>query len=107
MSFEIWYDCVSNRCHEPIISERHSSMAKSKQMYIEQKTDGVRFLDDRGPAVVGEVVFSRTFKTIRFQERIFERIRGGGIYGNYRCLQDGNEYWISGVKKRGTNRLVF
>lgn len=78
---------------------------KSRVMYIEQKTDGARSLQDQGPAVIGEVTFSRTGRTIYFGGKTFERLRKGGIYGNYACLEDGNEYWISGVKKDGTNRL--
>ena len=76
-------------------------------MYIEQKTDGVRQLQHHGPAQVGEVTFSRSGKTIYFEGKTFNRIKGGGVYGNYLCVEDGNEYWISGVKKRGTNRHVF
>ncbi len=73
-------------------------------MYIEQKNDGARSLDGRGPAEIGEVTFSKTGKTIYYKGKTFQRIKGGGVFGNYVCLEDGNEYWISGVKKRGSNR---
>lgn len=73
-------------------------------MYVEQKTKGNRSLSHRGPAEIGEVTFSKTGMTVYFQGKTFHRIKGGGIYGNYRCAEDGNEYWISGVKKRGSNR---
>jgi hypothetical protein len=73
-------------------------------MYIEQKTDKKASLQDRGPAVVAEVKFSKTGQTIYYGDKRFQRIKGGGISGNYWCLEDGNEYWISGVKKSGTNR---
>jgi hypothetical protein len=73
-------------------------------MYIEQKTDGRVNLHHRGSAVIGEVTFSKTGKSIYFKGKTFERIKGGGVIGNYRCIEDGNEYWISGVKKRYTNR---
>jgi hypothetical protein len=75
-----------------------------RTLYIEQKTDGNRTLDDRGPAWIAEVTYSGSGRTVRWAGRSFERIRGGGIDGNYRCLEDGNEYWITGVKKRGSNR---
>lgn len=78
---------------------------KSRKMYIEQKTDGNRPLDDQGPAVIAEVTFSRTGRTIYCQSKTFHRLKGGGIYGNYCCEEDGNEYWISGVKKDSTNRM--
>jgi hypothetical protein len=73
-------------------------------MYIEQKTAGNRILQDRGPAEIGEVSFSKTGRTIYYQGKSFRRIEGGGVCGNYVCLEDGNEYWITGVKKRGSNR---
>jgi hypothetical protein len=73
-------------------------------MYIEQKTGGRGTLNDRGQAVIGEVTFSRTGTTIYFQGIAFRRIPKGGICGNYRRVDTGDEYWISGVKKRGSNR---
>ena len=79
-------------------------MSSARLMYIEQKTAGNRYLNDRGPAVVGEVTFSRTGTTIYFQGLAFRRIRRGGVCGNHRCVNNGDEYWISGVKKRGSNR---
>jgi hypothetical protein len=75
-------------------------------MYIEQKTDGDRPLDDQGPAVIGEVTFSRTGRTIYHDGKSFHRLKKGGIYGNYWCPEDGNEYWITGVKKGGGNRMA-
>ncbi len=72
-------------------------------MYIEQKTDGARSLHDRGPAEIGEVTFSKTGRTIYYKGKSFRRERAGA-YANFRCVEDGNSYWISGVKKRGTNR---
>ena len=71
-------------------------------MYIEQKTDGNRILDDRGPAVIGEVTFSKTGRTIYYKGKTYHREKSA--CGNYRCVEDGNAYWISGVKKRYTNR---
>ena len=82
-------------------------MPQPPVMYVEQKTDGNRSLHHRGPAVIGEVTFSKTGKTIYFRGKTFHRIKGGGVSGNYQCAEDGNEYWISGVKKRGSNRHVF
>ncbi len=76
----------------------------TRLMYIEQKTDGPRNLDHRGPAEAGEVAFSKTRKTIYYRGKTFTRIKGGGVYGNYRCAEDGNEYWISGLKERSSNR---
>jgi hypothetical protein len=71
-------------------------------MYIEQKYAGNRSLNDSGPAEIGEVSFSRTGRTLYYKGKTFHRERSAA--GNYRCLEDGNAYWITGVKKRGTNR---
>jgi hypothetical protein len=76
----------------------------TRMMYIEQKSDGNQYLHHRGPAIIGEVRFSKSKKTIYYNNKTFSRIPKGGIYGNYYCEEDGNEYWISGVKKEGNNR---
>jgi hypothetical protein len=55
---------------------------KSRIMYIERKDDG---LD--GPARIGRVTFSRSFKA------------------NYFEVATRTGYWISGCKKRGGDRL--
>ena len=73
-------------------------------MYIEQKTEGNAGLDDRGPAVIAEVTVKNRGATVIYKDRTFRRIHGGGTYGNYRCVEDRNEYWISGVKRKGSNR---
>lgn len=101
-------------------------MPQPKKMYIERKTrDGVS-LGHRGPAVIGEVTFSKTGKTIYYKDMAFKRLSGTGIYGNYFLStidenkpydesdywdEDGNyigtdsdEFWISGIKQRGSNR---
>lgn len=80
---------------------------QTRVMYIEQKTDGNRFLQHQGPAEIGEVTFSRSGKAIYYRGRSFARIPKGGIYGNFACIEDENEYWISGVKARGSNRHIF
>jgi hypothetical protein len=85
-------------------SRQEIPMARTRVMYIEQKTDGNRNLEDRGPAEIGEVSFSKTGRTVYYKGKSFRRIEGGGVYGNYVCPEDGNEYWITGVKKRGSNR---
>lgn len=67
-------------------------------MYIELKS-GYR---DDGPAWIGNVSFSKTGQTIYFNESAFKKKQG--INSNYREILTGDEYWISGVKKDGTDR---
>ena len=74
-------------------------------MYIEQKTEGNRPLQDRGQAEIGEVTFSKTGSTVYYKGRSFRR--ESCVYGNHICNEDGNVYWISGVKKRGSNRSKY
>jgi hypothetical protein len=86
------------------VDAKPSRLRKPERMYVEQKTDGNRTLHNRGPAEIGEVTFSRSGTTAYYKGKTFRRIGGRGVYGNFRCVEDGNEYWISGVKKRGSNR---
>lgn len=69
-------------------------------MYIESKAAG-----DGGPARIGFVAFSKTGVTIRHGGQSFRRIRGGGVWGNYADVETGDEYWISGPKRDGDDRL--
>jgi hypothetical protein len=69
-------------------------------MYVENKSKA----GDRGEARIGWVTFSKTGRSVYYRDRCFQRIKGGGVAGNYFDAESGDEYWISGVKKAGTNR---
>ena len=69
-------------------------------MYVELKTG----FQDNGPAWIGRVAFSKTGRTVYYRGRELARIRGGGIRGNYYDVETGDEYWVSGVKKDGSDR---
>ncbi len=73
---------------------------KRRLMYIEQKSG----YSDDGPARIGWVTFSKTKKTIYYKDQAFQTLAGSGISGNYFDTVSGDEYWISGVKKEGSNR---
>jgi hypothetical protein len=66
-------------------------------MYIENKQDL------NGPARIGRVRFSKTGKTIYYAGKTFKRIQG--YKANYVEVESGEEYWISGPKKDGGDRL--
>ena len=68
--------------------------------YIEQKTGHA----DDGPAWIARVTLSKSGRTVYFNGRALKRINGGGVAGNYIDVESRDEYWVSGVKKRGTNR---
>ena len=67
-------------------------------MYIELKTG----YSDDGPAWIGYVKTSKTKKTIYFNDHAFQKSNGG--YSNYIDIENGDEYWISGLKKKESNR---
>lgn len=68
-------------------------------MYIENK-DGM--IDDH-VAHIGWVSFSKTGKTVYYQDKVLHRIKGGGVSGNHIDETSGHEYWVSGIKKHGAN----
>ncbi len=67
-------------------------------MYIELKTG----YSDDGPAWIGYVKTSKTKKTIYFNDHAFQKQIG--TYSNYIDMENGDEYWISGLKKKESNR---
>ena len=67
-------------------------------MYIELKTG----YSDDGPAWIGYVQTSKTRKTIYFNDHAFQKNIGN--YANYMDIENGEEYWISGLKKKESNR---
>ena len=69
-------------------------------MYIELKTG----YSDDGPAWIGYVKTSKSKKTIYFNNHAFQKYNGG--YSNYVDIENGDEYWISGLKKRESNRYL-
>jgi hypothetical protein len=75
-------------------------MSKRRLLYIELKTG----YSDNGPAWISNVALSKSGETIYFNGKALKRMHGGGIAGNYFDLESGDEYWVSGVKKDGTNR---
>lgn len=69
-------------------------------MYIERKSDGLS-----GPARIGRVSFSKSGKSLYYGGRRFGTLNGSGFKANYFDVETGEEYWISGCKKRGGDRL--
>jgi hypothetical protein len=69
-------------------------------MYIEYKGGGIT-----GPARIGRVTFSKSGKSLYYQGRRFQTLAGQGFKANYFDVATGEEYWISGCKKDGADRL--
>jgi hypothetical protein len=68
-------------------------------MYIENKQGDI----DGFRARIGWVKFSKSGRSVYYRSLTLKPIKGGGISGNYYCEETGHEYWVSGVKKRGSN----
>ncbi len=68
-------------------------------MYLENKEGEI----DGYPARIGWVTFSKSGRSVHYRGRTLTRIKGGGISGNFFCQETDQEYWISGVKVRGSN----
>lgn len=73
---------------------------RTRVMYIELKTGHA----DDGPAWIGRVAFSRSGRSLFYRGRELKRIKGGGVSSNYVDMESGEQFWVSGVKARGSNR---
>lgn len=71
------------------------STMKTRIMYVETKSDNV--------AGIGRVAFSKSLKTIYYGDLVLERCNG--IQGNHIHLESRTEYWVSGPKRDGSDRL--
>lgn len=71
--------------------------------YVELKSG---FSDD-GPAWIGLVSYSKSGRTIYFNGKALQSLKGTGIGANYFDIESDDEYWISGVKKDLQDRHQF
>ncbi len=69
-------------------------------MYIENKAGGLT-----GSARIGRVSFSKTGCTLYYGGLTFQSLKGAGFKSNYYCVETGEDYWISGPKRRGGDAL--
>lgn len=76
------------------------TQGKSRRlMYVENKSgmiDGYR-------ACIGWVTFSKTGSTVYYRELELRKVPGGGSLGNYVAVDSQDRFWVSGVKRRGSN----
>src|SRR6202042_1807719 len=71
--------------------------------YVELKSGH----SDNGPAWIGYVSTSKTGRTLYFNGRGLMKLKGqrrGVAGGNYVDMENGDSYWVSGVKKDGGDR---
>ncbi len=75
-------------------------MPKTRIMYIENKSESLN-----GPARIGRVTFSKTGKSINYGGRTFQSLKGSALKANYFDIDTGEEFWISGPRMDGQDRL--
>lgn len=73
---------------------------RSRIMYIEDKSSGIV-----GAARIGRVYFSKTGKTLYYNQRKLQSLNGSGFKSNYIDVESRDEFWISGPKKDRNDRL--
>jgi hypothetical protein len=73
---------------------------RSRIMYIESKAEGLN-----GPARIGRVTFNRTGRTLSYKGKSFQSLKGYGFKANYFETETGEQYWISGPRHDGLDRL--
>src|SRR3954464_4211710 len=73
---------------------------KSRIMYIERKAGELT-----GEARIGRVSFSKSGRTLSYAGKTFQSLKGAGYKANYVDVETGEEYWISGCKREGGDRL--
>jgi hypothetical protein len=68
-------------------------------MYIENKSETLS-----GNARIGQVRFSKTMRSMFYDNKEFLKVKNGF---KHNCIEveSGDEYWISGCKKDGLDRL--
>ena len=58
-----------------------------------------------GNARIGRVTFSRTGATLQYAGKTFQSLNGRGFKANYFDTETGEQYWISGPRRDGVDRL--
>jgi len=74
--------------------------ASTRIMYIEVKSGYA----DNGPAWIGRVSFSKSGQTVCYRGKTLRSLRGRGISANFYDIKTGEQYWVSGVKRDGSDR---
>ena len=94
---------IADASHGNCAATRPTRKAKAQAgriMYIECKAGGLT-----GAARIGRVTFSKTGRTLYYDGQTFRSLKGAGFKSNYYCVETGEDYWISGPKRRGGDAL--
>lgn len=95
--------------------DRGSTLNDAEVTYPERMPDRIMYFQlktgydlDRGPAWIGSVRFSKTWRTAYFHDRTLARVTGtarANVDGdaNFYDVDTGDLYWISGPKRDRTD----
>jgi hypothetical protein len=92
----------ARRSAQPLDGMKRNQLNQGMQrrlMYVENKNGQI----DGAAARIGWVSFSKSGHSVFYRGRELNRIKGGGTRGNYIDVATSDEYWVSGVKTRGSN----
>jgi hypothetical protein len=96
-------DAIARASRSSGISESGTRKRKAEVgriMYIERKAGSLT-----GTSRIGRVTFSKTGRTLYYRGLTFQSLKGAGFKSNYYCVETGENYWISGPKRRGGDRM--
>jgi hypothetical protein len=82
------------------VPTRKSAANAGRIMYLECKAGELA-----GSARIGRMTFSKTGRTLYYRGQKFQSLKGAGFKSNYYDLDSGEDYWISGPKRDGSDRL--
>src|SRR6185369_11195236 len=96
-------DAISSARQSALLEPNPTKKAKAlagRIMYIECKAGALT-----GEARIGRVTFSQTGRTLYYRGHNFQSLKGKGFKSNYYDIETGDDYWISGPKRDGTDLL--
>ena len=89
-----------SRSSDVLDVSKNQGRAAGRVIYIERKAGQLT-----GEARIGRVHFSKSGRTLKYGGQSFRSLNGAGFKSNYYCVETGENYWISGCKRNGTDRL--
>ena len=98
--YAVWWSSPLDTIQRSPVACPIMSKTKTRIMYIENKSASLN-----GPARIGRVTFSKTGKSLNYGGRTFQSLKGHGCKANYFDVETGEEFWISGPRKDGNDRL--
>jgi hypothetical protein len=69
-------------------------------MYVEYKGEGLA-----GPGWITRITFSKSGSSVYFRGKRLQTLGGAGYKANYRDVETGEHYWVSGPRRDGKDRL--